>query len=108
MRQYRGKLVDCTEWVYGWLTVRENGEHMISFDVGGMLYSLHVIPETVGQDTGLKCKCKEVFEGDILKGYGYVKYRNGSCHIVNRAGQTVDHLWDLKLSNLEIIGTIHG
>lgn len=78
--KYRGKRSDNGEWVYGYyyhgvltddpLCVGDcRNRHVIMLD--GTFY--HVIPETVGQYTGLKDnfgfnrKEKEIYTGDIVK-----------------------------------------
>lgn len=80
MGLYRGKRKDTLEWVYGYLCVskgvthifvpftkeqeKQNEGHIFS-SVGGMWYE--VIPETVGQYTGVTdMQGVKVFEGDIV------------------------------------------
>ena len=67
---FRGKRVDNGEWVYGHY-VHQYGADMIYLPDGvdreyGFDY-YHIIPETVGQYTGLTANGKKIFEGDILK-----------------------------------------
>ena len=114
---FRAKTIDSNEWIYGYylkgkdktyIAIKER-ENEAGWDIE------EVIPETVGQYTGLKDKNgKMIFEGDIVTGLfnynkitGYIKYGSDCTFYIERNG-----LYGILLNNaedwLEVIGNIYG
>lgn len=124
---FRGKRADNGEWVEGYLYITQNGQYEISNyckQYAWERYTYIVIPETVGQYTGLLDKNgKKIFEGDILKikscdyDYEYTTQVYYSCHTlcVNIYGQDydstaisfADDIWDEECCEVEVIGNIY-
>ena len=134
---FRGKRVDNGEWVYGGLMtynlLQKQKCLIISFDVKLENFKIEteqmsefVIPETVGQFTGLTDKSRtKIFEGDIVS-----CVEKNSNSLFNRSnGKLVSHAtWDNNIKetveftpsslqrldyyrrccdNLTVIGNIH-
>ena len=113
---FRGKRIDNGDWVYGDLIhnidcikIRER-----ETDINRIAKSYEVIPDTVGQYTGLKDKNgNEIYEGDIVTGLfnytdiiGHIVYGSDATFFIERKG-----LYGIGLNNaedwLEVVGNIH-
>ena len=122
--KFRGKREDNGEWVYGYYVKANMDTHwIVQMNYLGQLlpHDTHeVLPETVGQYTGLKDKNgKEIYEGDIIQTEGYEReYDTWLIRWNNLCYECVELPWDeeneppncydlAEFGIVEVIGNIH-
>ena len=123
---FRGKRIDNGEWVEGSLIVWPDGDTEICHTKSDVIHELlkaTVVPETVGQFTGMTDKNgKKIFESDICrfrewnKGemcwIGKVHFEHQQFMISGGPNKECKTMFELCMSrfipeNIEIIGNIH-
>lgn len=117
--KFRGKRLDNGEWVQGYFLVAAGMPFISAF---GERSPILVIPETVGQYTGLKDKnSKEIYEGDVMvcRQYiggnfidycierGFVEMLHGAFGLHRKQGYYRPFKDWLEAYEYEIIGNIH-
>lgn len=115
---FRGKRDFDGKWVYGYYAVyfsivTEKKIHRIITTTEDGTFSACVMPETVGQYTGIDDKNgNKIFEGDIVdiltenEEIGGVEWSNGGF-IVNADGFFVDFINNINGTDVSVVGNIH-
>ena len=119
---FRGKRIDNGEWVYGYYIrygwTHQEKDYIVPLYASD-LYAKEVIPETIGQYTGLTDKNgKKIFEGDVCK-----NTKTGEIVSVQWHGTMAGYVWSKRKENnqhlfdfgelfraydkYEVIGNIH-
>lgn len=126
---FRGKRTNNSEWVYG-LIVKTDKDNVfvvntaaelgcgICIEETDAIKNYQVIPETVGQFTGLTDKNgTKIFEGDIVEGIflhmmavgAVAAFRDGSFGLAWKRGNVAEFSPFTSMCNVEyeVIGNIH-
>ena len=127
MRNYRG-LTKEGKWVYGWLVISssiyyiftdDNWDYYDEEEMQRAIYgAIEVIPETVGQQTGLKDKNgTEIYEEDLVQEYfsslkhkgriQQVVWIQENCCFGLKPSNPYDYTPLQYSDNREVIGNIH-
>lgn len=113
---FRGKRIDIGMWEYGNLSMRDElGK--AKYYIGQNMLGYEVLPETVGQFTGLADRNgRKIFEGDIIKWHdewidcdfvGVVEFDHCSAAFKVRVGNELIPFSDVDCEYVIKAGNIH-
>ena len=120
--KFRGKRVDNGEWIYGfyWHNTNTETSRITILTESSLYIDIEVIPETVGQFTGLIDKNgKEIYEGDVVRyddisdlgeslgEVAVVEYMYEQCCFDPLAIGYGGCYYSRYIENTEVIGNIH-
>lgn len=106
---FKGKRVDNGEWTEGYLFKSWDKVFLLWGMTGDCPNMEEVVPETVGQFTGLCDKNgKKIFEGDIVESphgtQGVVEWQNAECAFLVNIGDDWQTMDDCPY---EVVGNIY-
>ena len=106
---FRGKRVDNGKWTEGYFFKSWNKVFLLWGMTGDCPNMEEVIPETVGQYTGLNDKNeKKIFEGDIVESpngtQGFIEWQNAECAFLVNIGDDWQTMDDCPY---EVVGNIY-
>ena len=106
---FKGKRVDNGEWTEGYFFKTWDKVFLLWGMTGDCPNMEEVVPETVGQFTGLCDKNgKKIFEGDIVESpngtQGFIEWQNAECAFLVNIGDDWQTMDDCPY---EVIGNIY-
>lgn len=106
---FRGKRVDNGEWTEGYFFKSWDKVFLLWGMTGDCPNMEEVVPETIGQFTGLCDKNgKKIFEGDIVESpngtQGFVEWQNAECAFLVNIGDDWQTMDDCPY---EVVGNIY-
>ena len=106
---FKGKRVDNGEWTEGYFFKSWDKVFLLWGMTGDCPNMEEVVPETVGQFTGLCDKNgKKIFEGDIVESpngtQGFVEWQNAECAFLVNIGDDWQTMDDCPY---EVVGNIY-